>query len=115
MRFAVLAALLVALAAVACDGSADKYEVVVRFNTSATQEDIEEVGDLLRSYDEDVEYLIQESFPPTGRAFLETDVPDFCRTVEAELEGRSYLDGVSCQERQDGPQPEDPDEPVTYP
>jgi len=37
-----------------------------------------------------------ESWPPIGRAQLTTDVADFCQTVEAELEAKSYIDDVSC-------------------
>ena len=89
----------VSILALACGGGGStEYEVVVSFNTEATQDDLDGTGAVLASYDEDVEYLIQESFPPTGRAFLETDVPDFCVTIEVEL-ARSYVDGVTCEER----------------
>ena len=77
-------------------GEAAQYEVTVRFNTSVTQEDIEEVDALLRAYDDDLELLIMESFPPIGRALLSTDATDVCQTVEADLEAESYVDGVSC-------------------
>ncbi len=90
-----------------------RYEVTVRFNTSVTQSDIEEVGALLRSYDEDVEFLIIESFPPIGRALLESDEPAFCPTVEAELTAKSYVDSVSCHVWQEDNVLGDPDTPVT--
>lgn len=99
MRFAVLAALLFGAGAISCGGGATGYEVVVPFNTSATQDDIDEVEALLRSYDDDLEFLIQESFPPTGRAFLETDAADFCPTVEAELEAKTYVQDVTCKKQ----------------
>lgn len=73
------------------------YEVTVQFNTSVMQDDIDDVGALLRAYDDDLEFLIMESFPPIGRALLATDAPDFCQTVEAELEAKSYVDDVSCR------------------
>jgi hypothetical protein len=76
---------------------ASLYEVTVRFNTSATQDDLFETEGVLRTYDDGLEYVIMESFPPVGRASLATDVPDFCQTVEAELEAKSYVDEVSCQ------------------
>jgi hypothetical protein len=98
MRAVLLVGALIGVAVVACAAS-NEYEVVVPFTTEATQEEIDEVGDLLRSYDADVDFLIQESFPPTGRAVVETDVPSFCRTVLAELEGREYLRGPSCERR----------------
>jgi hypothetical protein len=74
-----------------------QYEVTVRFNRSVTQDDIDEAGALLRTVDDDLELLIMESFPPIGRAVLTTDASDFCQTVETELDGRSYVDHVSCQ------------------
>jgi hypothetical protein len=77
-------------------GGATRYEVTVGFNTSVTQDDIDEVGALLRAYDDELEYVIMESWPPVGRALLATDVADFCQTVEAELEAKSYVDDVSC-------------------
>ncbi len=93
------------------DGGA-RYEVTVRFNTSVTQGDIDEVGALLRSYDEDVEFIIMESFPPIGQAVLATDAPDFCGTIETELEAKSYVDDVSCGPWEDKDIGE-PDAPVT--
>ena len=78
-------------------GATAQYEVTVRFNTSATQDDLFEAGALLGSYDDDLEFVIMESFPPIGRAVLATDAPDFCQTVETELTGRSYVLDVYCQ------------------
>ena len=75
---------------------ATRYEVTVGFNTTVTQDDIDEVGALLRAYDDELEYVVMESWPPVGRALLTTDVADFCQTVEAELEAKSYIDDVSC-------------------
>ena len=89
-----------------------RYEVTVRFNTSVTQSDIDEVDALLRSHDADLNLAIMESFPPIGRALLESDETAFCPTVEAELTAKSYIDSVSCgpwQEEDIG----DPDTPVT--
>ena len=77
-------------------GGAIRYEVTVGFNTSVTQDDIDEVGALLRAYDDELEYVVMESWPPVGQAVLTTDVADFCQTVEAELEAKSYIDDVSC-------------------
>ena len=80
----------------ASTGGAAQYEVTVRFNTSVTQDDIDEVGALLGAYDAGLRYVVMESWPPVGRALLTTDVADFCQTVEAELEAKSYIDEVSC-------------------
>jgi hypothetical protein len=77
-------------------GGAARYEVTVGFNTSVTSDDIDEAGALLRAYDDELEFLIMESWPPIGRALLTTDVADFCQTVEAELEAKSYIDYASC-------------------
>ncbi len=89
-----------------------RYEVTVQFNTTVTQDDIDEAGGLLRTFDDDVDFLIMEIFPPIGRAVLATDAPDFCPTVEAALEAKSYVDGASCQPWQEPDQAE-PDAPVS--
>jgi hypothetical protein len=73
-----------------------QYEVRVQFNSSATQNDIGEVEALLRTYDEDLEFLTTRCFPRMGYAVLTADATDFCPTVEAELEAKSYVDDVSC-------------------
>jgi hypothetical protein len=78
-------------------GGEARYEVTVQLNTSVLQDDIDQVDTLLRAYDEHLDFLIMESFPPVGRALLATDAPDFCQTVEAELEAKSYVDDVSCR------------------
>ena len=113
-----LAGLLVALATAAgCTsaGGSTEYEVVVRFNESVTQADMDEVDAFLRVYDDDLEFLIQETFPPTGVARLKTDDDAFCTVVEAELGAKSYVDEVTCREREDRTPVESPDAPVSYP
>ena len=89
-----------------------RYEVTVQFNTTVTQDDLDEAGALLRTFDEDVDFLILEIFPPIGRAVVTTEAADFCQTVETELGAKSYVDEVSC-----GPHVEtdqaDPDAPVS--
>lgn len=91
--------------------AAAQYRVTISFNEDAVQADIDELGELLASYDEGVEYLIQESFPPTGTAVVATDVDDFCAEILPEIENRSYVTVGSC-----GPQLEpgdlDHDDPV---
>jgi hypothetical protein len=119
IRVALVGALVLFAVARGCGSEAGdaaiRYEVTVRFNTSVTQEDLDEVGAVLGTYDEEVEFLIQESFPPTGRAFLATAAPDFCPTIEAELEAKTYVDDVLCEEWEEAPPSSDPDEPVTSP
>jgi hypothetical protein len=94
------------------DDDARRFDVSVQFTTEATQDDIFDVGAFLRTFDDDLEYLILEIFPPIGRAVVTTEAADFCQTVETELGARSYVDDVSC-----GPYvdilPVDPDEPVS--
>jgi hypothetical protein len=89
-----------------------QYEVTVRFNTSVTQDDLSESEEVLRAYDDGIDYVIMESWPPVGRALLATDAPDFCRTVEAQLERNTYIDGVTC-ELWDDVGEVDPDAPVS--
>lgn len=114
MRFAALTVLLFAAVLSACggNGSTTRYEVTVNFNTSVTQADLEEAADILRAYDEDVDFLIMESFPPVGRATLETDAPDFCPTVEGELEAKTYVREVSCGEWETPDASQSPESPV---
>lgn len=89
-----------------------RYEVTVQFNTTVTQDDLDEVDSFLRTFDDDLEFLVMEVFPPIGRAVLATDAPDFCQTVKAALETERYVDGVSCQPWQEPDQAE-PDAPVS--
>ena len=105
----------IAAGALACGGKPARYELTVSFNTSVTQEDLEEAEALLRAYDDGLEFLIQESFPPTGRATLRTNAADFCPTVEMELEAKTYIDEVMCEEREAPTQSGEPDQPVQSP
>ena len=81
--------------ALAGSGAA-QYEVTVRFNSSVTQDDIDEAAALLRTFDDDVEFLIMEMFPPVGRA-VAAGTSGFCQAVAAELGARSYVNDVSCR------------------
>ncbi|MCH8346452.1 MAG: hypothetical protein IIC87_05930 [Chloroflexi bacterium] len=89
-----------------------RYEVTVQFNTSVTQDDLDETGSLLRTFDDDVDLLILEISPPIGRAVLATDAPGFCPTVMEALGAASYVDGVSCRPWQE-PNQAEPDAPVS--
>ncbi len=97
MRLALFAALLLVAGATTCGGEASRYEVTVEFNTSVTQDSIDEVAAFFRTFDDDLEFLILERFPPQGHATLATDTADFCRTVETELTAKSYVDSASCR------------------
>jgi len=98
------------------DGSAQsgiEYRVIVTFNETAEQADLDETAEILADYDPLMrDFLIRESFPPTGDATLVVDDDGFCDEIVAELEAKSYVDSVDC-----GPPPEptggDPDEPVS--
>lgn len=105
MRLAILLLPVLAFALVACGdgGSGQPYDVSVLFNDTVEQEDIDEAIDLLRGYDSGVEVLVLEIFPPQLNATLETDVPNFCATVQPELEGRSYVSAVKCGANQQTP------------
>jgi hypothetical protein len=100
------------LAGTSTGSGAGQYEVTVRFNRSVTQDDIEEADAFLRTFDDDLDFLIMEMYPPIGRAVMAAEASRFCETVEEELGGRSYVDDVSCQpwERDSGG---DPDIPVS--
>jgi len=117
--FGVIAGLLLAGGAgAACgdgDGDATEYQVIVRFNETVTQADLDEVAAFLRTYDDGLDFLIQESFPPTGVARVKTDDAGFCAAVESELEAKSYVESVTCAERGEQTPVESPDEPVAYP
>jgi len=84
----------------------------VLFNTSVTQEDLTETNETLQSYDEALQFLIQESFPPIGRAVLTTDASDFCSTIETDLEAKTYVQSVVCQKWEEPDTSLSPEEPV---
>ena len=73
-----------------------EYRVTVSFNEDVVQADLDEIGVLLAGYDDGADYLIQESFPPTGVATLTTDVEDFCETVVSSLEAEAFVTSASC-------------------
>ena len=100
MRFTIFATAVAALALVACTGgggNGDEYSVSIQFNDSVQQEDIAEVEGILRGYDQDVDFVVLERFPPAASATLVTDVSTFCSTVQAELESLTYVESVSCR------------------
>ena len=97
--FVVLAAVAIGSAfGFACgDGDGDTmYTVDVQFNETVTDADLDEAGALLRAYDEGLDFIIMEIFPPIGSATVETDAPDFCATVVDEVEAKSYVRSVEC-------------------
>jgi hypothetical protein len=109
---AALATLGLALFAAACDDGTTTYIVTVGFNESVTQDDMDEVDAYLRAFDEDLDFLIQESFPPTGVATVKTDAADFCATVKADLGAKPYVRDVTCEEEGAEVPVSSPDQPV---
>lgn len=110
-----LTALGLVAAATAC-GSGDgasRYDVSVQFTGEATLEEMDEAAAFLRAFDDDLDFLIMEIFPPKGRAEVSTEAPGFCDTVSAELGDRSYVDDVSCGPADAGDSA-DPDAPVSH-
>lgn len=117
VRMALLGALLIAGLAVACSddagGALTEYDLTVGFNESVTRDDLDAANDILRSYDDGVDFLIQESFPPTGRATVETGEAAFCSRIETQLEAKSYVRDVTCSAASDKTPAGDPDGPVS--
>ncbi len=91
---------------------AAQYAVTVQFDGSVTQDDIDEADALLRTFDDDLDFLIMEIYPPVGRAVMTAEAADFCKAVETELEGKGYVDDVSCRPWE-GDSGADPDAPVS--
>jgi len=112
MRVTIAAVVLTGALALSCGAGATKYRVTVHFNTTVTQADMDSVTEYLRGYDKDVDFLIQETFPPTGVATLRTHVDGFCATVKEELESRSYVSSVDCREASEAPV-DSPEAPVS--
>ncbi|MGB2694692.1 MAG: hypothetical protein WBD55_05825 [Dehalococcoidia bacterium] len=78
-------------------GGGTKYDVGVTFNTSVQQADLDSTNAYLRTFDKNLDFLIQESFPPVGRGVVKTDVTDFCATITSALEAKPYVASVSCE------------------
>ncbi len=109
-----LIALALLAAAVACRSSNDAagYDVSVQFTAEVTQADMDDVHAFLRTFDDDLGFLIMEIFPLIGRASVSTDAPQFCETAQAELAARSYVESVTCEPATDG-SAANPDAPVS--
>ena len=88
-----------------------QYTLTIRFNETVLLDELDEVGAMIRDFDPDAVYVIQESFPPTGVATVFAETEDFCLAIVPELEAETFITSVSC-----GPQLEPgddyPEEPV---
>ena len=93
--------------------TAGEYRVVVRYNTLVTQPDLDETAGFLRGFDAGLEFLVQESWPPTGVANLQTETPNFCDAIFDELASQSYITDFSCGPQQISDGDADSDSPVT--
>jgi hypothetical protein len=80
-------------------GGGTAYDVTVRFNEQARQDDIDDVTDFMLSYDEDADVRIQETFPPTAVATIRTDDTSFCDDLERELDRSRAVANSTCVRR----------------
>ena len=89
-----------------------QYTITIRFNETVDQDQMDEAGARIRDFDPDADYVIQESFPPTGVANFVAETEDVCLALVQGLEAETFVTSVAC-----GPQLEpgdniDPNEPV---
>ncbi|HWQ27845.1 MAG TPA: hypothetical protein VNN12_02350 [Dehalococcoidia bacterium] len=101
MRFPALAAfgLLAAALLSGCGERAPAFDVTVAFNEQYTEGDIQETDAILRSYDDDIDVLIQESFPPVARTVIRSSLENFCEDLRSKLEVKPYVERVDCEEQ----------------
>ena len=59
MRLALLLVPPLAVLALACAAGATEYQVIVRFNSTVTQSDMDDVAAYLRTYDSDVDSVLR--------------------------------------------------------
>lgn len=101
MRAVSLAAFgtLAALALAGCREGAPSYDVTVAFNDRYTEAALQETDAILRSYDDHIDVLVQESFPPVARTVIRSSSEDFCEDLRSQLETKPYVERVDCEER----------------
>jgi hypothetical protein len=92
-----VAGAIVASSALACGAGANHYDVTVRLNASVTQDGMEEVSRVLRSFDPNADMILAESFLPTGHAVLNTDAPNVCQRLSSAMKGITGVQDVSCE------------------
>ena len=88
------------------------YDVSIAFDESVTQADMDLAAEIVRSIDRDAEFLIQESFPPVGRASVTTNDGEACASLEEQLSDLPGVGDVTCSPAQQQPV-DDPDVPVS--
>jgi hypothetical protein len=82
-----------------CGERAPAYDVTIAFNQQYTEAALQEVDAILRAYDDDIDVLVQESFPPVARTVIHSKVENFCDELRAQLEVKPYVERVDCEER----------------
>ena len=90
------------------------YDMTVPFNASVTDEDLKVANEIVLAFDPNADFLLQETFPPTGRARISTSVPDACGAIKAKLESIASVGDVTCTVSADPAPPCcKPDEPIS--
>jgi hypothetical protein len=97
LRAATVIAAIVASSALACGSGTNQYDVTVRFNTSVTQDGMDEVSQVLQSFDPNAEMIVAESFPPIGHVVLKTNAPDVCQRLTNALGAIAGVQDVACE------------------
>jgi hypothetical protein len=95
------------------NGDTASFDVSIGFSETATQEQMDAAAAFLRGFDEDVDFLLLELFPPIGRGTVTTDDAGFCDAVRSEFEGEDYVRDVTCGPHVEPDDSGDPDEPVS--
>jgi len=95
-------------------GGETTYDITVPFNASVTGEDLKLANEIVLTFDPNASFLLQESFPPTGRATLQSDSSEFCSGIEGKLESVPSVGDVTCQPSPvDGGNSSEGDNPVS--
>ncbi len=74
----------------------NQYTITIRFNETVLADHLDEVGARIRDFDPDAEYVVQESFPPTGVANFAATTEDACLALVQGLEAETFVTSVSC-------------------
>jgi hypothetical protein len=90
-----------------------QYDITVPFNASVTDDDLKLANEIVLAFDPNADFLLQETFPPTGRATLTSSDPDVCAAIEPKLESIPAVGDVTCAVAADAPPVSNPDKPVS--
>jgi hypothetical protein len=77
-------------------GAAATYDITVPFDTTVTDDATKLANEVVLSFDPGASFLLQESFPPTGRATITSADPNVCSEIKAKLEGVHSVGDVTC-------------------